>query len=75
MLTTVAEYYAGSDLVVPAKGRIGGLRLTATDTGFSTGQGLAVTGPTIALTMAMIGRATYCDDLDGDGVPELRTRC
>jgi uncharacterized protein (TIGR03083 family) len=74
VLTTVAEFYAGTDLAVLAKGRIGGLRLVATDTGFATGEGLVVTGPTIALVMAMIGRGTFCEDLDGDGVPTLRAR-
>ncbi|GAA1547450.1 maleylpyruvate isomerase family mycothiol-dependent enzyme [Kribbella lupini] len=75
VLTAVAEYYASTDLVVLAKGRIGGLRLVATDTSFTTGEGAAVSGPTIALVMAMIGRAPYCDDLAGDGVAVLRSRC
>jgi len=25
--------------------------------------------------MAMTGRATYCDELDGDGAATLRARC
>jgi uncharacterized protein (TIGR03083 family) len=75
VLTAVAEYYAGTDLVVLAKGRIGGLRLVATDTGFTTGEGALVSGPTIALVMAMIGRGPYCEDLEGEGVPTLRARC
>lgn len=75
VLTTAAAFYAASDLAVLAKGRIGGLRLTATDTAFTTGEGLAVTGPTIALIMAMTGRSAFCTDLDGDGVATLRERC
>ncbi|MFJ4501189.1 maleylpyruvate isomerase family mycothiol-dependent enzyme [Streptomyces sp. NPDC088864] len=75
VVTQVAEYYQGSDLVVVAKGRIGGLRLVATDGPFTTGSGPLVSGPTLALVMAMTGRATYCDDLDGDGVELLRSRC
>ncbi len=75
VVTQVAEYYRGSDLVVVAKGRIGGLRLSADDGPFATGSGPLVSGPTLALTMAMTGRATYCDDLDGDGVEVLRSRC
>ncbi|WP_424187280.1 maleylpyruvate isomerase family mycothiol-dependent enzyme [Actinokineospora sp. G85] len=71
----VAEHYAGTDMVVLAKGRVTGLRLAATDTGFTTGTGPEVRGPTIALVMAMTGRAAFCDDLDGDGVAELRSRC
>lgn len=75
VVTQVAEYYRGSDLVVVAKGRIGGLRLVAQDGPFSTGSGPLVSGPTLALVMAMTGRATHCDDLEGDGVDLLRSRC
>ncbi|WP_425470424.1 maleylpyruvate isomerase family mycothiol-dependent enzyme [Streptomyces diacarni] len=74
-VTRVAEYYRGTDLVVVAKGRIGGLRLTANDGPFETGSGALVSGTTLALTMAMTGRATYLDDLEGDGVERLRERC
>ncbi|WP_433701075.1 maleylpyruvate isomerase family mycothiol-dependent enzyme [Nocardiopsis sp. CA-288880] len=74
-LTRLAEYYSGTDLVVLAKGRIGGLRLAATDGPFATGSGLPVSGPTLALVMAMTGRAAYCDDLEGEGVAVLRERC
>ncbi len=74
-LTRLAEFYQGSDLVVPAKRRIAGLRLTAGDGPFATGSGPSVSGTTLALIMAMTGRATYCDELDGDGVTTLRARC
>ncbi|GAA1831646.1 maleylpyruvate isomerase family mycothiol-dependent enzyme [Actinomadura chokoriensis] len=74
-LTRVAENYQGSDLVVLAKGRIRGLRLVAVDGPFSTGSGPLVSGTTLALTMAMTGRAAYCDELGGDGVAILRDRC
>lgn len=74
-VTRVAEYYQGSDLVVLAKGRIGGLRLVADDGPFETGSGALVSGSTLALTMAMTGRAKYLDDLEGDGVERLRERC
>ncbi|EFL40881.1 maleylpyruvate isomerase family mycothiol-dependent enzyme [Streptomyces griseoflavus] len=74
-VTRVAAYYQGSDLVVLAKGRIGGLRLAADDGPFTTGSGPVVSGPTVALVMAMTGRAAYCDELDGDGVELLRSRC
>ncbi|MGA5150056.1 maleylpyruvate isomerase family mycothiol-dependent enzyme [Streptomyces griseoincarnatus] len=73
-VTAVAEYYRGTDLVVVAKGRIGGLRLAADDGPFTTGDGPLVTGPTLALVMAMTGRAACCDELDGDGVGMLRHR-
>ncbi|MFV2118995.1 maleylpyruvate isomerase family mycothiol-dependent enzyme [Streptomyces sp. Act-28] len=74
-VTRVAGYYQGSDLVVPAKGRIGGLRLIANDGPFTTGSGALVSGTTVALTMAMVGRVAYLDDLEGDGVELLRERC
>ncbi|MEO3795176.1 maleylpyruvate isomerase family mycothiol-dependent enzyme [Nonomuraea sp. B10E15] len=74
-LTRLARYYRGSDLVVLAKGRIGGLRLEATDGPFTTGSGALVSGSTLALVMAMTGRTAHCDELDGDGVATLRERC
>ncbi|CAM5336219.1 Maleylpyruvate isomerase family mycothiol-dependent enzyme OS=Streptomyces tendae OX=1932 GN=GUR47_30725 PE=4 SV=1 [Streptomyces tendae] len=75
VVTRVAEYYQGSDLVVVARKRIVGLRIVADDGPFATGSGPLVSGPTVALVMAMTGRATYCDDLEGDGVETLRGRC
>lgn len=75
VVTRVAEYYSGSDLVVLAKGRIGGLRLVADDGPFMTGSGPLVSGTTLALIMATTGRSAYCDELKGDGVELLRTRC
>ncbi|WP_156755816.1 maleylpyruvate isomerase family mycothiol-dependent enzyme [Actinokineospora pegani] len=75
VLTEVAAHYAGTDMVVLAKSRVTGLRLTATDTGFTTGTGREVRGPTLSLVMAMTGRVAFCDDLTGVGVTELRSRC
>jgi uncharacterized protein (TIGR03083 family) len=74
-LTQVADYYRASDQVVLAKGRVSGLRLVATDGPFTTGSGPLVEGPTVALILAMTGRTTFCDQLDGDGVATLRDRC
>jgi hypothetical protein len=37
--------------------------------------GRLVSGPTLALIMAMAGRALYCDELDGEGSAILRERC
>ncbi|GGQ55967.1 hypothetical protein GCM10010250_30300 [Streptomyces althioticus] len=73
-VTAVAEYYRGTDLVVVAKGRIGGLKLVADDGPFSTGDGALVSGRAVDLVMAMTGRAACCDELDGDGVGILRGR-
>jgi hypothetical protein len=71
-LTTVADYYQGSDLVVLAKGRVRGLRLAATDGPFTSGSGPLVSGTTLALIMAMTGRTLYCDELGGEGVSTVR---
>ncbi|WP_017591642.1 maleylpyruvate isomerase family mycothiol-dependent enzyme [Nocardiopsis potens] len=74
-VTRVAEYYCGTDMVVPAESRLGGLRLAADDGPFRTGSGRLVSGPTLSLVMAMTGRASHCDDLEGDGAEVLRERC
>jgi hypothetical protein len=50
-------------------------RLAATDGPFTTGSGPLVSGTTLALTMAMAGRGTYGDALQGDGAATLRERC
>jgi len=74
ILTRLAEYCQGSDLPVLTKTRIRGLRLVATDGPFNTGSGPAVSGTTLALTMAMAGRRAYCDELRGDGSATVRER-
>ncbi|MGW0788835.1 hypothetical protein ACWD04_11400 [Streptomyces sp. NPDC002911] len=51
VVAQVAEYYRGTDLVVIAEGRIGGLRLVANDRTFRTGAGPLVSGGTVAPTM------------------------
>jgi uncharacterized protein (TIGR03083 family) len=73
-LTKVAEFYQGRNSTIPSKKRSSGLRLEATDGLFSAGSGPAVSGTTLALIMAMAGRATYCDELHGEGVTVLRDR-
>jgi len=70
----VADFYKGSNLVIGAKNRIAGLRLQATDTDWSHGDGPEVTGPIVALVLAMTGRKAAIDDLSGDGVATLRAR-
>lgn len=75
VITQVAENFRGTDLVVLAKGRVKDLRLEATDGPFAAGSGPLVSGPTVALIMAMTGRTAYWDELEGDGVATLRDRC
>ena len=73
-LTTVATFFASRNFTVNSKTAVSGLELEATDGPFRHGDGPLVRGSTVALTMAMAGRVAYCDDLDGSGVPILRSR-
>lgn len=73
-LTPVAEFYAARDFAVASRTVSAGLRLAADDGPFAAGDGPAVTGSTLALVMAMAGRAAYLDDLAGPGLPTLRAR-
>jgi uncharacterized protein (TIGR03083 family) len=71
----VANFYKGSNLLIGAKTRIAGLTLRATDTDWQHGEGPEVSGPIMALVMAMTGRGAALDGLSGDGVRTLGTRC
>ena len=73
-VTAVADFYAGSNLLIGAKNRIAGVRLRAVDTGWTHGSGPEVSGRAIALLLAMTGRRAALDDLTGDGVTVLRER-
>jgi uncharacterized protein (TIGR03083 family) len=70
----VADFYSGSNLLIGAKNRIAGLTLRATDTEWRHGTGPEVSGPAIALVMAMCGRKTALDDLSGPGLAALHQR-
>jgi uncharacterized protein (TIGR03083 family) len=55
-----------------AKRRLRGLRLVATDTTWSAGEGAEVRGPVQALLLLLTGRVgTALPHLDGPGVPQL----
>jgi uncharacterized protein (TIGR03083 family) len=69
----VAGFYKGSNLLIGSKKRIAGLRLKATDTDWSTGDGPEVSGPIVALVLAMTGRKV-ASDLSGDGAAVLASR-
>jgi uncharacterized protein (TIGR03083 family) len=73
-LDALLWYYAGTDQVVLARRRIRGLRLEATDSGITVGQGAPVRGETLPLIMAMTGRREYCSELSGSGVALLTER-
>jgi len=71
----VGNFYKGSNALIGAKRRITGLSLRATDAEWGTGSGPEVSGPALSLVMAMTGRAAALDDLSGDGLAMLRSRC
>jgi uncharacterized protein (TIGR03083 family) len=50
------------------------LRLEATDVDWAAGTGDLVRGPALAVLLALAGRPSACDDLEGDGVASLRQR-
>jgi uncharacterized protein (TIGR03083 family) len=50
------------------------LRVEATDVDWSAGAGDLVRGPALALLLALAGRDSACDELDGAGVTSLRLR-
>ena len=73
-LEAVADNYSGTNLLIGSKRRIAGLRLAATDAGWSHGDGPEVAGPLKSLILAMSGRTGALDDLGGEGVPVLTSR-
>lgn len=73
-MVQVADFYKGSNLLLGTKNRIQGLKLTATDAEWSTGDGPEVTGAMAPLLFAMVGRKAPLDELTGDGLATLRSR-
>jgi uncharacterized protein (TIGR03083 family) len=73
-LTPVAGFFARRDFTVASRTRVAGLQLRADDGPFAAGTGPLVTGSTLALVMTMAGRVSYLAELDGPGVPALRSR-
>ena len=73
-LTPVAEFFARRDFAVPSRTRVAGLQLRADDGPLAAGTGPLVTGSTLALVLSMAGRRPYVAELDGPGVPTLRSR-
>jgi len=73
-LTPVADFFARRDFTVRSRTLVAGLELRADDGPFAAGTGPLVTGSTLALVMAMAGREPYLAELDGPGVPALRSR-
>jgi uncharacterized protein (TIGR03083 family) len=74
VLGGVADFYKSSNLLIGGKKRVAGLTLRATDADWSSGSGPEVSGPMLALVLAVAGRRTALDDLSGDGLATLKTR-
>lgn len=68
------EMYKNAGFPFRTKKRIDGLRLVATDVGWSHGSGPEVTGPGLPMVMAMTGRSAGLDGLGGEGLATLRSR-
>ena len=73
-MLAVADFFKKSNMLIGTKKRVEGVTLRATDAAWTYGSGPEVTGPAIALLMAMTGRSTALDDLSGEGVAILRQR-
>ena len=73
-LTPVADFFARRDFAVASRTHVADLQLRADDGPFATGTGPLVSGSTLALVMSMAGRGSYVAELDGPGVPTLRSR-
>ena len=73
-VVTGLEFMKDVQPVLGCKERIAGLRLSATDAAWSTGDGPLVEGSAQLLLAAMTGRRAPLDQLVGDGVEALRAR-
>ena len=73
-LVTLAEMYKKTGAPLRGKTRVAGLKLTATDVDWTTGDGPEVRGPCMSLILAMVGRTGALPDCEGDGLETLRSR-
>ncbi len=73
-LAALADSWKKSNLLIGAKRRIAGVRLRATDADWSWGDGPEVSGPMLALVLAMTGRKGSHAELTGEGVAVLAGR-
>ncbi len=73
-LVAVADAVKGVGFPLGAKKRIAGLRLSATDSDWSAGDGPSVTGPLASLIFVMAGRRAPLADLSGEGTNFLQAR-
>ena len=74
VLLEVADNLKGANFPLGTRKRIAGLRLTATDADWSTGDGPVVEGPLESLVLVMAGRSAVLEDLSGEGIAVLAPR-
>lgn len=73
-ITACLTMYSSAGFPLGSKKRVAGLKLTATDVGWSHGAGPEVSGPGLSLLLAMAGRPSGLTELAGDGLGQLRSR-
>lgn len=73
-LVEVANSWKDTNFLLGAKRRIAGLALRASDLEWRHGDGPEVTGPMLALILAMTGRRDAHRDLSGEGLAVLASR-
>ena len=73
-LVACLDMYKDASFPIGSKKRIEGLRLVATDVGWTHGSGPEVSGPGMALVMAITGRSAAAPTLSGDGAATLQGR-
>jgi uncharacterized protein (TIGR03083 family) len=73
-VTACLDMFSSGNFPVGGKRRVAGLRLVSSDVDWSHGSGPEVTGPGMALLVAMTGRREGADELSGDGVATLSGR-
>jgi uncharacterized protein (TIGR03083 family) len=73
-ISTALDAAPGVGGLMQLKQRGKGLRLRATDLGWTAGDGPTVEGPAEALLLALSGRPAGLDELDGEGLEQLRQR-
>jgi uncharacterized protein (TIGR03083 family) len=73
-LVALADSWKRTNLLIGAKRRIAGLKLRATDSEWTNGDGPEVSGPLISLILAMTGRRGALADLKGEGLDTLSRR-
>jgi hypothetical protein len=73
-MLTVADTMKSIGFPIHTKRRIAGLRMSATDADWSTGDGPSVEGPLASLILVMAGRPAPLEDLSGDGMQTIRAR-